>query len=86
METHTKEEAQVVALFLGLKWGIFFSQNNTHFQTISLISIVSKLFRKLTSRVSETQVHCSNSSLRYSISMTWHGTRVLKTRVPDMHK
>ena len=24
METHTKEEAQVVALFLSLKWGIFF--------------------------------------------------------------
>ena len=37
-------------LFVGLIWICFF-QNNTHFQTISLVSIISKLFKKLTSRV-----------------------------------
>ena len=45
---------------LRLQRGIFF-QNNIHFETISLVSTISKLFRKLT-----TRVHCSNSSLRDS--------------------
>ena len=30
---------------------VFFFLNNTHFQTILLVSIISKLFRKLTSEV-----------------------------------
>ena len=47
----------------------FFFQNNTKFQTILLVSIVSKLFRKLTSQVLETQFYCSNSSITESISM-----------------
>ena len=31
------------------KLGFFFFLNNTHFQTIFLVSIISKLFMKLTS-------------------------------------
>ena len=50
----------------------FFFQNNTKFQTILLVSIVSKLFRKLTSQVLETQFYCSNSSITKSISMKIH--------------
>ena len=55
----------------------FFFQNNTNFQTILLVSIVSKLFRKLISRVFETRVHCSNSSITDLISMKF----VCETRV-----
>ena len=44
-------------------------QTNTNLQSISLVSNVSKLFKKLTSRVSYTRVHCSNSSLRDSSFM-----------------
>ena len=50
----------------------FFFQNNTKFQTILLVSIVSKLFRKLTSQVLETQFYCSNSSITELISMKIH--------------
>ena len=39
-------------------------ENNTKLQTILLVSNVSKLFRKLTSQVFWTRVHCSNLSLR----------------------
>ena len=46
-----------------------FFQNNTYFETISLDSIVSKLFRKLTSRVCWTWFHYSKSSIKDSISM-----------------
>ena len=38
-------------------------QTNTNLQTISLVSNVSKLFGKLTSRVSQSRVHCRNLSL-----------------------
>ena len=44
----------------------------TQFQTILLVSIVSKLFRKLTSQVLETQFYCSNSSITELISMKIH--------------
>ena len=50
----------------------FFFQNNTKFQTILLVSIVFKLFRKLISRVLETRFHCSNSSITQLISMKIH--------------
>ena len=46
-----------------------FFQNNTYFETISLVSIVSRLFRKLTSRVCWTWFHYSKSSIKDSISM-----------------
>ena len=54
----------------------FFFQDNNNFQTILLVSIASKLFRKLTSRVSKTQVHCSNSSIKNSIYMKIHVDRL----------
>ena len=50
----------------------FFFQNNTNFHIILLVSIVSKLFKKLTSRVFKTRVYYSNSSITYSISMKIH--------------
>ena len=50
----------------------FFFQNNTYFQTNSLVSIVSKLFRKLTSRVIETRDYYSKSSIKDSIFMKIH--------------
>ena len=58
---HTQEERDAF-------YQIFF-QNNTHFQIILLVNIISKLFRKLTSRVYQIRVHCSNSSIKDSISM-----------------
>ena len=42
---------------------MIFFQNNTTFQTILLVSIISKLFRKLTFRVFETRAHCNKSSI-----------------------
>ena len=51
----------------------FFFQINTHFQTVSLVSIVPKLFRKLTSQVFQARVHCSNSSINDLISIKIHG-------------
>ena len=53
--------------------GFFFLQFNTKILTISLVSIVSQLFRKLTSRVNGTWVHCSYSSLKYLSYMCWQG-------------
>ena len=47
----------------------FFFQNNTNFQTILLVNNVSKLFRKLTSRILPTQVYYSKSSFRDSSSI-----------------
>ena len=44
-------------------WGFFFLQNNTYFQNISLVSNIFKLFRKLTSRGSQTRFHNCNLSL-----------------------
>ena len=52
--------------------GIFF-QNNTHFQTILLVSIISKLFKKLTSWACKSRVHCSNSSSTNSICIKIQG-------------
>ena len=50
---------------LCLVYGIFvFWQNNTNFQTISLVNNVPKLFSKSTSQVSYTQVHCNKSSIK----------------------
>ena len=43
-------ELSIMDRFDWLCW-IFFSQNNTHFQIILLVSIVSKLLMKVTSRV-----------------------------------
>ena len=57
-------------------------ENNTKLQTISLVSNIFKLFSKLISRVSQTRVHCSNSSLRNLNFVCPQGTRVLETRVP----
>ena len=42
----------------------FFFQNNIIFLTISLVSIVWKLFRELTSQVCKSGIHCSKSSAR----------------------
>ena len=53
----------------GRKDGFFFFQNNTNFQTILLVNNVSKLFRKLTSRILPTQVYYSKSSFRDSSSI-----------------
>ena len=50
----------------------FFFQNITNFKIILLVSIVSKPFKKLTSRIFKTQVYCNNSSITYSISMKIH--------------
>ena len=47
----------------------FLLQNSTNFQTISLVSIISKLLKKLTSWVFWTRFHCNNSSIKDSISM-----------------
>ena len=49
-------------------------ENNNKFQTISLVSNVSKLFRKLTSSAQGTRFWCSKSSFKDSISMP--GTQV----------
>ena len=51
-------------------------ENDNKFQTILLVSTVSKLFRKLRSQAHWTRFWCSKSSSRDSISMT-------KTRVPQ---
>ena len=60
----------------------FFFQNNTHFQTISLVNKVSKLFRKLAYQVFKTRIHCSNSTLSYSSSMHWQWNSSLKDTSP----
>ena len=49
--------------------GFFFFLNNYKSQTILLVSNVSKLFRKLTTRVCETRFYCSKSNLKDSISI-----------------
>ena len=58
-------------LRIGCGLGFFF-QNNTYFQTILLVSIISKLFSKLISRDYETEDHYSKSSITGSISMKIH--------------
>ena len=64
--------------------GFFFFQNNTHFQTILLVSINFKLFRKLTSWGRQTWFHCSNSSIKDSIyikiymELEFHNQRKMK--------
>ena len=53
-------------------WIFFFFQNNTNFQIILLVSIVSKPFKKLTSQILKTGLYCNNSSITYSIFMKIH--------------
>ena len=50
----------------------FFFQNNTNFQIILLVSIISKPFKKLTSQILKTRLYCNNSSITYSIFMKIH--------------
>ena len=73
--------------------GIFF-QNNYKSQTILLVSNISKLFRKLTTRVYETRFYYSKSILKDSISVYWQTwgevkyprrNWVFKTRFPVHH-
>ena len=59
----------VTVATIGLGLLRVFFQNNTNFQTILLVNIISKLFKKLSSRAFETRVHYSNSSITNSISM-----------------
>ena len=53
-------------------WGFFFLQINTHFQTILLVSMFLKRFRKLTSRVLYTRFWYAKSSSLNSISTFYH--------------
>ena len=53
-------------------WGFFFLQINTHFQTILLVSMFLKRFRKLTSRVLYTRFWYTKSSSLNSISTFYH--------------
>ena len=52
--------------------GIFFFQINTNFQTILLVSMFLKRFRKLTSRVLYTRFWYTKSSSLNSISTFYH--------------
>ena len=72
------------SLFGAIVFGIFFFRNNTYFQTILLVSINFKLFRKLTFWVRKTRFHYSNSSIRDSISIKIY--MELKSLRLEIHK